>query len=806
MKKDLYILSYDHGGFVLWGNVIEARLDNVKSWLDKYPKFKVGLDYEAFTFDEAERTFPVLNEKIKSMLKEYKGRFGLGSTTYGQPLSLYISDESNIRQLTYAIKSNLKHFGETPSVYAISEFAFNNQLPQLLKKCCYEAVLFRTHVMNYGYQSDYDSAFGIWKGKDGTEIKAVPTYKDAGVGYTNCTLDNWILTRWPGDSQYSLDDFVEKFGKYEPLLASRYDDVSNGKEELIAEVENRDGWKFILLDEMNDIYGETDEILPTDDNDFHGRMPWGYIGNYIFNAVRKCETNAETADSVTAFCKSAGGNPDIKTLEEAWKNVLVLQHHDVTICGLLDEAERFSTESLKCSEKVIEDSMSFIAGKFGDENNEGIVIFNPNSHETAQWVDTGFSSEYTMVNNETKVDCEYRNGRLFARAEIQGLSCVKLDAVKEQIDTASTVGRYNEKTGVLTAGLYNIGLNDNGIRYVEFSDGSGRIIDNGDGALFRGYVENVDCKSKGKWAVQLNNFTAIARHTGEIGGIPFTFEMIIDLERPEIECKASFEMNGQKVGRTGITKGIHTDFVVNGSVHEEKLRFVMNLCVDNSRKMDRDLPFAIAEWDQQVCEPETFWYEGSKVLVDHKVSKEKAFSSPVYLQGINWASLYDDKLTLAVLNRGCIGNVVEGNTLSVPLIYANEYMQGTRMLTGKYHNEFALLPQCGHDALKIHKSAKAYNHPFVTAKTEIKESEVCGSTLASCYDENNTVIITDVSPVDNGIEIRLCNYSDKQSRCKISILGCSEYYETNLLGDVTEKINHDGFIINPWEVKTLLCQ
>ena len=47
---------------------------------------------------------------------------------------LYISDESNIRQLTYAIKSNLEHFGETPSVYAISEFAFNNQLPQLLKK------------------------------------------------------------------------------------------------------------------------------------------------------------------------------------------------------------------------------------------------------------------------------------------------------------------------------------------------------------------------------------------------------------------------------------------------------------------------------------------------------------------------------------------------------------------------------------------------------------------------------------------------------------------------------------------------
>lgn len=800
MGKDLYVLSYDHGGFVLWGEVIEARLDKVKGWLDKYPKFKVGLDYEAFTFDEAERTFPVLNEKIESMLKEYKGRFALGSTTYGQPLSLYISDESNIRQLTYAIKSNIEHFGETPSVYAISEFALNNQLPQLLKKCCYEAALMRTHVMNYGYQSDYDSAFGIWKGKDGTGIKAVPTYKDAGVGYTNCTLDNWILTRWPGDSQYSLDDFVEKFGKYEPLLASRYDDVCNGKEELVAEVENREGWKFILLDEMNNIFGDTDEILPTDDNDFHGRMPWGYIGNYIFNLVRKCEANAESADTVSAFCKSLGGNPDIKKLKDAWKNALVLQHHDVTICGLLDEAERFSRDSLKCSQEVINESMKFIADKFSTETNEGIVVFNPDSNKDVQWIDTGYSSEYTIRD----VDCEIRNGKLFARVELQGLSCVKLDVMKKQTEAVSPFGKYDEKTGILSAGKYNIKLNENGICYVEFCNN--RIIDNGDGALFRGYVENVDCMSKGDWDVQINPFTVIATHNGKISSIPFTFTMIIDSKNPRIECKATFEMNGEKVGRTGITKGIHTDFVVNGSVHEEKLRFVMNLCVDNDRKTDRDLPFAIAEWDQQICEPETFWYEGAKVLVDHKVSKEKAFNYPVYLQGINWASVYDDKLTLAVLNRGCIGNVLEGNTLSVPLIYANEYMQGTRMLNGEYHNEFALLPQLGHNALEIHRSAKAYNHPFITAKTEIKKSVDCDNALAVCNDENNTVVVTDVSPVENGIEIRLCNYSDKQSKCSISVLGCNDYAETNLLGDIIEKINPREFAVYPWEVKTFICK
>ena len=158
MAKKMYLLTYDHGGYVLWGPKVKARLDLVTGWLEKYPKFKLGLDYEAFTFDEMERIAPELKQIVTGLLEKYPDRVGLGSTTYGQPLSLFISEESNVRQLTYAIKANLRHFGQTPDIYAISEFAFNNQHPQMLRQCGYKGVLMRTHVMNYGYQKSFDSA------------------------------------------------------------------------------------------------------------------------------------------------------------------------------------------------------------------------------------------------------------------------------------------------------------------------------------------------------------------------------------------------------------------------------------------------------------------------------------------------------------------------------------------------------------------------------------------------------------------------------------------------------------------------
>ena len=69
MDKKLYLLTYEHGGYVLWEKEVKPRLKKINEWLEKYPKLKIGLDYESFTFDEFTRQDPEIVEMIGDLLK-----------------------------------------------------------------------------------------------------------------------------------------------------------------------------------------------------------------------------------------------------------------------------------------------------------------------------------------------------------------------------------------------------------------------------------------------------------------------------------------------------------------------------------------------------------------------------------------------------------------------------------------------------------------------------------------------------------------------------------------------------------------
>ena len=152
LNDTTYILTYDHGGLILWGgeHFIE-RLKNATEWLDKYPSFKIGLDNEAQIYDHFAEDEPHLLKEMKDILSAYDGRIGIGSCTYGQPLSQFISDESNIRQIAYALDTERKIFNYRPPVYLMSEHAMHSQIPQIINGFGFDGAIMRTHFMMYGY-------------------------------------------------------------------------------------------------------------------------------------------------------------------------------------------------------------------------------------------------------------------------------------------------------------------------------------------------------------------------------------------------------------------------------------------------------------------------------------------------------------------------------------------------------------------------------------------------------------------------------------------------------------------------------
>ncbi|MBQ2847691.1 MAG: hypothetical protein IJE74_05485 [Clostridia bacterium] len=776
-QKKLYILTYDHGGYVLWKDEVKPRIKTIFEWMEKYPKLRIGLDYESFTFDEFSRCDPEVVEMISELLKKYPDRVGLGATTYGQPLSLTISEESNARQLTYAIRTNLHYFGKTPNVYCISEYALNNQTPQLLKLTGHDAAIMRSHVMGYGYPRTFDSAWGKWIGKDKTAIPAVPTYDKQGRGYNCCTVDNWILSRWPQDTEISLENFEEMFEKYSPLLASRYDDLTQPIEDVTAYIETKDNYEYVLLEDIPALYGEAKDELVTDDNDFHVQMPWGYCGNEIFNGVRKAEVSAVQAEELDALAVMLGAESQKDELDDAWKYVLAAQHHDVTICGLLDLSRRFIPESLRASDSAKEKALKTISAHLASSENDSLIAVNAHSFAVDEWVEK--SGEYVHV-------------------ILPAFSTKRIENKKESFEFL-----WNEETGVLCTPCYRMKLTDAGITYLDYADGK-RIFDNGNGELFSACIEDKECVSNGKWKVVISDNGASAIQNGEIGSIPYKFEMRFNGNSPRIDCKTKFELHGEHVGKIGEKAGLKKSLTVDGHRHEGKLCFNMNLCLKNDRRMVRDLPYSISDWSGDIRKTEDYWYEKDLIIIDEKVSAEESFNSTTYLNGIYWVCLRDDEKGTAILNRGCMGSAVSGNRVSLPLLYSNLYMCGTKMLDGIYDDEFAILPfDSSMSDAELHRKAVSYAYQPTLAAAEKCSGERDELLAAELKTESGEVILTTFYQENGAILARFCNYSDSPANAEFKSAFGTADAETDLLGNVIAPVTGGKLTFRPWEIKTI---
>lgn len=807
-NEKLYILTYEHGGYVLWKDQVKPRLLKMFEWLEKYPKLRIGLDYESFTFDEFSKCDKEVVELIEKLLREYPDRVGLGATTYGQPLSLTINDESNARQLSYAVKTNLQYFNKTPDVYAISEFALNNQTPQLIALCGYKAALLRSHVMGYGYPKTYDSAWGKWIGKDGTEIPAVPTYDKQGRGYNCTTVDNWILSRWPIDSDlYSLEDFREMFKKYSPLLASRYDDLTQPIEEVTAEIEKHEDYEYALLEDIPSIYGEPKDEYRTTDNDFHVQMPWGYCGNEIFNGCRQGEVNAVEAERLNAFSCLLGGKALLEKSEEAWKYTLAAEHHDVTICGLLDLSRRFIPASLNASQYVKNNSLEFIKEKFADKNGDSVIVINHHSFDICENIEIPVENDVAVFDGDKKLECEIieKNGKktLNFLAELSPFT-VKRFTLKNADTSIDKAFFYNEESGELTTPCYKIKLTESGIAYIRDVKTDRIICGNNVGELFTGNINGVDSVSKGKWEVKVFNNSAVATQKGEIGGIPFEFTMNFTGKSARIDCKSRFTMNNELVGRTDVTQGRPVPLTLNGHHHEDKLCLSLNVNLNKDRKMFRDLPYSISEWNGALRKTEKYWYPNDDILIDTEVSPEESFNNTTYFHGIYWLCLRDSESGLAVFNKGCMGSALNGNHLLIPLIYSNEYMCGTRIIEGEYENEFAIMPfDAEMSNIDLHKSALQYVQPPVAVLNGKGNGVFSETSFFTLKSNDKSIILTGLYPENDYILARFCNYSDEASSAEISSQFGKFVAETDLLGNDLKPVSDGKSEFHPWEIKTI---
>ncbi len=795
--EPLYLLTYDHGGLVLWGRDHFVKyLHSAVEWLDRYPSFKIGLDNEAYTYDKLAEQDPAVIEEIRGILRKYRGRFGIGTCTYGQPLSVFVNEESNIRQIEYALAADRKYFGVAPDVYLMSEHAMHAQIPQLLRGFGFRGAIMRTHYMMYGYNPVFDVPIGWWVGLDGSRVATIPTYKGEGAQFGKTTIDNWILTRYPSkDAPRSPADFRKEFSRIQPLLASRADDAGLRKEELVKECEGKPGFQWVLLEELLPLFPAPREELRTSANDFVVRMPWGYCGNEIWNASRRAETGVLTAERIAALATLAGEDSGEKDLERAWKSLLVAQHHDIQICGLLADARRFLSESIHTSQDITTKSLRRLGLRMTSGGFPQLVIFNPVSWRRQSWIevpvsfDKGFARNLE-VRHEGKVvpsvilaadsysDGNLREARLAVLADLDGLSVGTFElhpaAAGSMAGDAGALQVDHQKLA-LTTPLWKVQFGaDGGLLSLRDQRSEREFLrPQGASALFAGKINGQDMTSKGHWSLEVaraGGTWAVARQSGLLGTIPYNLEMKFYRESPRIDCWMRFRFAGEKIGR--VTKDVRDS--VSGFVHEDKLRLKLFPALREETAGVRDLPFAVSETTDR------------------------------YVNGLYWTAVADGDRGLAVFNRGTMGAVREKDGgFSIPLAYAAYYIWGTRMLSGDFEYEFALYPLTGPWAgADLHRHAVEYNFPLVGVAVPAANGNL-GATFQPVRARSDRAMVSALYSRDGKTYVRAYEYRGTGGQVTLDCAsGRTRLTEVGLAGQERDTLPR-VFPVKPWEIKTV---
>lgn len=794
----LYMLTYDHGGAVLWGTEkFGMSLRSAVAWLERYPSFKIGLDNEAYTYDFLAEHEPGLLNELRGYLKRFRGRLGVGTATYGQPLSCFINEESNVRQLEYAQEVNRRLLGTAPPVYAMSEHAMHAQIPQLLRGFSFAGALMRTHFQMYGYNPTFDVPIGWWIGLDGSRIPTVPTYKGEGAEFGKTTDDNWILTRYPGPQcRESLEDFRRKFARIHPLLASRVDDAGLRKEELVKECEGRPDYHWILPEELLGAFPAPQTEFRTAPNDFVVRMPWGYCGNEIWNRCREAEVAVLTAERLAAVALMLGGEVREDQLRQAWKNLLVAQHHDIQITGLVADARRFLGQSLAVSGEVMQSSLRQVAGQMSGGKLAQVTVFNPHSWRQRDWVEVevplppGAGVSLGAERDGHPVPCyivappaavetspssrksDSSTARLAILADVPGLACASYSVVAASSDSASGPETDEERLTIRTPD-WSLRLDPRGgiAEWRNRNTGEAVLRPGSRGAFFTGRIENRDCESQGSWSFLPRPKGApsvTAREKGEIGGIPYVFDLTVSADSPRIDCHAAFQIDNQRIGLVSdVVRDWHSAFV-----HELKLRFKALPNFNGAVASVRDVPFGVAE------------------------------TADRYVQGIYWTALSDGHNGMAFFNRGAMGSVREADGgFSLVLAFAMNYVWRTVMLQGTFTYDFALWPFAGAwQEADLHRRALEYNFPLV-AEGSAPGSGRLGTLWQPLAVDSPGAIVTALFPRDGAPHLRVFEYRGATASVRLGGPG-GRFTEVDLAGQPKGSIS-SPLALAPWQIRTV---
>ncbi len=345
VQPELCVCLANHWSFtgIGWQMGLESCAQSIADSLtmaDYDLAVKTGINLDALAYELVAQHYPDLIARLREYLEA--GRVEIIGGTFGQPMGSMVSGESNLRQLLVGQETIRRAVGRNVAVFLEEEEMSHPQMPQLLKLAGYKyASLAQCDTWGRHGAPKVERNVIVWEGVDGTRILATPSNK---MVFHPPVVTHDIDWLWSDEGRAAVREMTQPG---QPPLIIKWTEFGweslTGKSmnkfdpEMFKALSAKFQTEYVTIEHYLDRHarGCAGEAFRPHMDDFAKLLPWGVGGDQLRRFGREVESTllaAERFDTAAHALRLETAPRALENLNEAWRNLLAAQSHDVSLC------------------------------------------------------------------------------------------------------------------------------------------------------------------------------------------------------------------------------------------------------------------------------------------------------------------------------------------------------------------------------------------------------------------------------------------------------------------------------------------
>ena len=764
-----------HGG--VYGHYpLKTYTDFLADQLEAHPEWSICLEIEPETWDSVAVHNPSGLERLKALASTPRVEFT--NPSYAQSYMYTISGESIIRQFRYGMDKVWTHFPDAEFLtYAVEEPCFTSTLPMVLSQLGFKYASIKCPNTCWGgYSAGFGKGVVKWTAPDGSYILAVPRYECEELG------DKVWETKANGRYQDYWEACVAA-GIQRPVGMCFQDagwtngpwlDYGGATHPDVGYLTWRQYFEGEPADAVHEVYKMSQE-------DVLGGLVWGsQILQKLAREVRRAENKLVMTEKTGALLSLATGKaPEQALIDEAWRTLLLSQHHDCWIVpynrlnkrgNWAENVTLWTAASEDNCDSAIDAMVAFEPSIGASSIQVGVVNTTAFAREETVRTDipAGWPGNFRITDaSGTEVPYFVEDGKAVfkATAPALGIASYTLSKNGKGTKVEPSVKTYSGTNGLVKvdAGEYKITFSPkDGREYVDRSSSqalgllSGWFYEENRWHLSSEEPATVEvCEAKG--------ISTKVTVRGTIASTPFTQVMTID----EGSRRIDFDLNIDWEKNVGIGRSAQRRAYDNRQRAFYDSRYDLNILFPvacESPSLFKDAPFDVCESQLEDTYFDNWENIKHNVILDWVDLCGKNGTSVALLSDHTTSYTYGPDFPLA-LTVQFSGNGLWGRNYSI-----------TRPTSMRY----ALVPHTGMwDKAGVQEESQAWNEPL-TVIPGVSPRDGALDLSGTGY------LLSAMTNSDGGYLVRLYNASGDASPKNVKIaIPAKKVEEVNLLGEKT---------------------